>query len=200
MRLGSGHRPLRAAGTLLACGIACLVVAACGSSSTSSTSSGSSSAAAAAGSASRAKLVACLKQHGVTLPARPAGGFRRPQGSGTATTGVPGQPPGVFGAGRRRGRGFFGRFASDPKLAAAFRACGGAAGFGGRRFSAAARKTQIDKFVTCVAQHGYNLPKPNLTGNGPVFPAKIETNAKFRTAARSCESLLAPRGGPPPSA
>ena len=188
MRLGSAWRPLRAAGTLLTCGLACLVVAACGSSSTSSSSSGSSSAAAAAGTAGRAKLVACLKQHGVTLPARPAGGFKRRPGAASG---------GGFGAG---GGGFSGRFRSNPKLAAAFKACGGPTSFGGRRFSAAARKTQINKFVTCVAQHGYKLPKPNLTGTGPVFPTKIETNAKFRTAARSCQSLLAPRGGPPPSA
>jgi hypothetical protein len=198
MRLGSGWRPLRTAGTLLTCGLACLAVAACGSSSTSSSSSGSSSA--AAGSASRAKLVACLKQHGVTLPARPAGGSRRPQGSGTGTTGAQRRPPGIFGAGRGSGGGFSGRFSSNPKLAAAFKACGGATGFSGRRFSAAARKTQIDKFVTCVAQHGYKLPQPNLTGNGPVFPTKIESNAKFRSAARPCQSLLAPRGGSAPSA
>ena len=183
---------------MLTCGLACLVVAACGS---SSTSSGSSSAAAAASSASRAKLVACLKQHGVSLPARPAGGFRRPPGNGTGTTGGRRRPPGGFGAG---GGGFFGRSRSDPKLAAAFKACGGPAGFGGRPFNAASRKTEINKFVTCVAQHGYKLPKPNLTGNGPEFPTKIESDAKFRTAARSCQSLLAPRGGPgpgpPPSA
>jgi hypothetical protein len=84
-------------------------------------------------------LIACLKSHGVTLPNR---GFfgRRPGsgtsggsatskaggaggGSGTSTTGGTGGPPPGGGRG-----GFFRR---NPKLAAAFKACGANFGFRG---------------------------------------------------------------------
>ena len=44
----------------------------------------------------------------------------------------------------------------------------------------------MTKFVACVKQHGYNLPAPNFSGKGPIFPATIERNKKFQTAARAC--------------
>jgi hypothetical protein len=186
----------RSAFALGAVAVACLLVA-CGSSSSSSSTSSSASAAASTGRggfANRTKLVACLKQHGVSLPSRPAGAGAGTGGGASGTH--------RFGAG---GGGFFGGAggrAANPKFAAAFKACG--ANFGGH-FSAAsgaARKATITKFVTCVRQHGYNLPTPNLTGKGSVFPAKIETNAKFKTASRACASDLAvrPPGGAPPAA
>jgi hypothetical protein len=166
---------------------ACLIVA-CGSSSSSSSSSSAASAAASGGAtgrggfANRTKLAACLKQHGVTLPSRPAGGFKRPAGGNGA-----GGRPGFFGGGR----------AANPKFQAALKACG--ANFGGGRFNPAQREATVDKFVTCVRQHGYNLPKPDFSGHGAIFPAKIEANAKFKTASKSCQSLLAfhPGSGPP---
>ena len=154
---------------------------ACGSSSnTGSASSSSTSASAAAGAATagrsaanRTKLVACLKSHGVTLPSRPAGA---PAGGGYgAGGGGGGTPP----AGTRRpgaGGGFFGgggRFANNPKLQAAFKACG-AQGFGAgaRRFSL--NHAAVTKFVACVKQHGYTLPAPNFSGKGSIFPAGIQ--------------------------
>lgn len=156
-------------------------VAACGSASSSSSSSTATSSVASAsatstGSASRsarrAALVACLKSHGVTLPARP------PSGSGGA------------GAGPGAGGGFFGGAVSNPKLAAALRACGG---FrfrgGGARFRQVSHQ-EIDKYVTCVRQHGFDMPNPNFSGKGPVFPASIRSNEKFQSASRSCQSLL----------
>ena len=158
------------------------LIAGCGSSSNSSqTTTSSTTASAAAGgapnAARRAALAACLKQHGVTLPARPAGAGGGP-------------PPGSATTPRR---GFFGGggFANDPKLRAAFQACGARFGFGGgQRFRLS--RTAITKYVTCVRQHGYNLPNPNFSGNGPVFPANIRSNAKFQAASRACQSLLAP--------
>jgi hypothetical protein len=201
-----GHIRRLAALTLMAVSAAGLL-AACGSSSSPSSSSSSASAAAGgaagaagggpAGAANRAKLVACLKQHGVTLPTRPPG--PRP-GTGTGTTPGAGQPgggpaPGATGA---RRRGFFGggagagRF-NNPKFRAAFQACGAAGGFG-RRGGTPARAS-IAKFVTCVSQHGYKLPKPNFSGQGPVFPAKIETNPKFIAASRACQAQLRPPAG-----
>lgn len=144
------------------------VVAACGGSSpssTSTTSSTSSAAAAANGSpaagggavtgsiaADRAKLDACLKKYGVTLPTVGGGRFGASGATGFAgrfgasgTTGFAGRSGatggrGFFGAGRpgatgaTGGRGFFGGagglggLASNPKFAKAFAKCGGAIG------------------------------------------------------------------------
>jgi len=173
---------------LIACLVAGCALAACGSSSSSSSSSAKASANTGA-AAGRSKLVACLKQHGVTLPSRPAGSG----GQHFAPGGRKGAPGGFFGGGGGSG----GRFRSNPKLAAAFKACGANFG-GGRRFSAASRHAAILKFVTCVGQHGYKLPKPNLSGSGPVFPAKIASNPKFKSASRACQSVLAPPPGGPP--
>jgi hypothetical protein len=164
------------------------LIAGCGSASnSSSTTTSRTTASAAAGGAGgpnasrRAALTACLKQHGVTLPARPPGA-----GGRTGTT--------PNGTGTTPRRGFFGGgggFANNPKLRAAFQACGARFGFGGgRRFQLS--RTAITKYVTCVRQHGYNLPNPNLSGKGPVFPSNIRTNAKFQAASRPCQSLLAP--------
>jgi hypothetical protein len=176
--------------TLVAGVLACCTLAACGSSTSSSSAS-----AAAAGTSARSKLVACLKAHGVTLPARP-GGFRGGGAGSGGGGGAPGgRPPGGGGGG-----GFFGggggggRFRSNPKSQAAFKACGQS--FRGRRFNGASRKVAIENFVKCVRQHGYNLPQPNFSGQGPVFPAKIAKQAKFRTASRFCLRALRP---PPPS-
>ena len=176
---------------------ACL--AACGSSS-STTSKTSTSAASASGNSSRTKLVACLKAHGVTLPTRrpgagaganggppPGGGSGAPGGAGPYGGG-----PGFFGGGGG-GAGGGGRF-SNPKFRAAFQACGGRA-FGGGRRRVQFSKTAITKFVACVKQHGYTLPKPNFSG-GAIFPASVERNAKFQKAARSCSSLLRPSAPP----
>jgi hypothetical protein len=184
------------AGTVL---ITALVLAACGSSSNTSSgsASSSSSASAAAGrpsSAARSKLVACLKSHGVTLPNRPSGARRRPSGGGEGGGPPPGGGGGFFGGGGGGGNGRpgGGRF-NDPKFRAAFQACG-AGQFPQRRF--APNKAAVTKFVACVKQHGYNLPTPNFSGKGPVFPAKIEQNKTFQTASRACASDLRPQGAP----
>jgi hypothetical protein len=187
--------------------VVCLCVAACGSSSSSSSASstsGASSAAASTGTtARRAKLATCLKQHGVTLSSRPAG---RPSGGGY---GPPGGGGGFFGAGGGRAGGRF----SNPKFRAAFQACGAAAGFRGRPGGFRGRpggfrpsSAAITAYASCVKQHGYTLPKPNLSGKGPIYPVAIEHNAKFQAASKSCASLLRPAGarpgsggGPPPA-
>ncbi len=192
------HKRSRGLATLAILVIVPVCMAACGSSSSSSstTSAGASGAAASASrTADRAKLAACLKQHGVTLPARPAGG--RPPAGGAGGYGPPAGGGGFFGGGS--GRGGPGGRAANPKFRAAFQACGGAAGFRGRAGGARFRPTQaaITKFASCVKQHGYTLPKPNLSGKGAVYPASIERNAKFQAAARACQSVLRPAGGAP---
>jgi hypothetical protein len=92
----------------------------------------------------------------------------------------------LFGGGA--GRNF------TPKMRAAFQACGAQFGFGagGRGFRGRLSHTAITKYVTCVRQHGYNLPNPNFSGTGPIFPRNIQSNAKFQAASRACQSLLIP--------
>jgi hypothetical protein len=178
------------------------VIAACGSASSSSSttsssassgSSGTTTTTAATGSARRTALAACLKRHGVTLPSRPAGAP-----SGGAPGGAPGSGTGTgtTGSGTTPRRGFFGGgggFANNPKLQAAFKACGANFGFrGGGNFAGRLSHTAVTKYVTCVRQHGYNLPNPNFSGKGPIFPANIRTNQKFIAASKPCQSLLIP--------
>lgn len=189
--------------------LAALLLAACGSSSSGSSGSAATTSTTANGPGgfrNNTRLVACLRQQGVTLPQR----ARRPQGAGgtgtgTGTNGTP--PPG----GRRLGGGLFGgsggralSSAQRTKLQAAVRACGasvgagsfGRGGFGGARRNSATYRAAVTKFVACVKQHGYALPAPNLSGSGPVFDAsKVnQRDPRWIAASRACQSLL-PRGG-----
>ncbi len=186
--------------TILALALGCLI-AACGSASSSSSTTGSagasssstttsaSSGAAGGTSAGRTALVACLKSHGVTLPNRPAGAPPA-AGTGTGTTGTGGPPGGgFFGGGSGSGAR---RFANNPKLQAAFKACGANFGFRRGNFAGRISHTTITKYVTCVRQHGYDLPNPNFSGKGPIFPSNIRTNPKFVSASKACQSILVP--------
>jgi hypothetical protein len=205
--LNTIHTARRPAAVLLALMLTGALLAACGSSSSASSSTGSTSSTkttAATGTGAnatrRAALRTCLAKHGVTLPARrpgagpPAGGGAGGGGAGGGLFGA----GGGGGAGGGAGGGGVGRLAANPKFAAAFRACGGASGFGtgGRRFQLS--HAAITKFVTCVRQHGFNMPNPKFSG-GPVFPASIRSNPKFVSASKACASLLV-RGGSPPTA
>jgi hypothetical protein len=179
------------AGTVV---VTALVIAACGSSSNTSSSSSSSAGAASAAaggstSAAGSKFVACLKAHGVTLPTRPPGARRRPNGGEGG--GFFGGGGGAGGAGGSGGAGGAGSRFNNPKMRAALQACGGGR-FPQRRFTP--NKAAVTKFVACVKQHGYNLPTPNFSSKGPIFPAAIERNKKFQTAARACASDLRPQG------
>jgi hypothetical protein len=152
---------------------ACVVVtaallAACGSSSPGSggSASSTSSAQARAGTSSRSALSACLKRHGLTLPAGRAGGA---PGNGGAAGGAPpaggtppagGAPPSAAPGNGAPGGGFSG--AGGAKLRAAFKACG--ASLPNRPQGAGFSKAAITAYVACVRKHGYHLPAPNLTG------------------------------------
>jgi hypothetical protein len=200
--------------------VATLAIAACGSSSSNSTSTkvasaagGTSTTGSGAFAAQRQKLDACLKSHGVTLPTR-----RFTPGTGTTPGGgAPGGGGGggggfLFGGGGGggAGRGAF----RNSKDAKAFQACradlgfrGGAGRFGGG-FRPHFSKTVIDNFVACVRKNGYNLPTPNTSGTGAIFPSSLRNNPTFLKAAKACESILtagfrggaggAPGGGAPP--
>jgi len=214
----------------IATGSACVAVAACGSSSPAATTSSRSAATTATTSttstapagatafaARRAKLDACLKAHGVKIPARPPGASR-PNG------GYPGygggrpysggfRPYGGAGGGVPGGR-FFGN--ANSKTAKAFQACASQIGFAQGQFRRARvryTKATLDSFTACVKKHGYTLPKPNTSGTGPVFPARIQGNKQFQAAAKNCVGILrpvtsagarpgatSPGSGPPPAA
>lgn len=73
------------------------------------------------------------------------------------------------------------------------KACGANFRFrAGGHFAGRISHQAIDKYVACVRQHGYNLPAPNFSGKGSIFPANIRSNPKFVAASRSCQSLLIP--------
>jgi hypothetical protein len=192
------HLPIRRLPAVtLAVAVAALCLAACGSSSTGSSSAAasasSSSSSSGSGSGSgfnRTKIASCLKAHGVTLPTRPAGAGRRRPGSG----GGGGFFGGGEGGGAAGGGAPGGRFA-NPKFQAALKACGGANFTGRRRFTFS--HANIEKFIACVKQHGYNLPAPNYSGKGGIFPTSIEKSAKFQAASKACASDLRPSGAPP---
>ncbi len=183
----------RSAPIALAALIFGLGVAACGSSANSTTKAADTTT--TTKSTSRATLIACLKSHGVTLPNNGqfgpgAGGFNGTTPTGPPPTGSSGAPAGgpPSGAGAAFGGG-------NSKFATAIRDCGGSrAG----RFAAGApgsfqlSHTRIDAYVTCVKQHGYDLPKPNFSGKGPIFPASIQTNPKFQAASKTCRTILVP--------
>lgn len=178
--------PRAAASALIALG-AGLCIAACGSSSNSSSTSSvaavTTSSTSSSGTANRAALVACLKSHGVSLPA--SGRFRPGAGTGT--------PPSGAAESGGAGRGFFG--GGNSKFATAFRDCakfGG--GFGGGRFRVrfAASHAAVTAFVACVKKNGYDLPAPNFSGKGSIFPSGIESNPKFVAASKACRGLLVP--------
>ena len=200
--------------------VAGVCIAACGSSSsttsTKATAVASSANASGTTAASNTKLQACLKSKGVTLPSRGAGGAGFPGGSakagGTSTTaggppsgGAPsgggtGAPSGSFkpGKGATRSGGFFG---GNSKTAKAISACDkqlgikpthtfAGAGGAGRTVPSTATLT---KFVACIRTHGYaampEATKSTGAGTG-FFPKSVESNAAFKKALPSCESLL----------
>jgi len=223
----TSRRALVLAATL----VSALTLAACGASGSSNSASagaGGSGASVPAGAsgARAAQFITCLKQHGVTPP-QGFGRFRRGAtgASGPAFRPGAGRPGGpgangggffLLGGGRPRGAtgasGFAGRFANNPKLAAAFRACAGAAFPGRGNFNPAnakqfraQRDAAIRKFIACVKQQGYTGSlTPNLSGNGPVLAQSLQTDKQFLAAAKPCESLLQPGGrggaGAPPGA
>jgi hypothetical protein len=179
----TGRRVLVALAALMAGGL----IAACGGSSSSSSTRTAVANAGGSATAQRAALRKCLSAHGVTLPARPRGGAPggAPGGGPPGAGGPPGG--GVFGGGGGAGG------PGNPKVRAALQACGAGNLGRGRRFQLS--HTAVNSYVACVRQHGYNMPSPNFSGKGPVFPAGIRSNPAFQGASRACQSLLFPNRG-----
>lgn len=168
--------------------LAAIALTACGSSSSSTTKTSTSSTATStpgAGSAQqRTAIQACLKKYGITLPSRPA------RSTSTASrTGTTPRTGGLFGSGAG------GAFTSNPKIRADLQKCGlsfGQRPAGTPQVSNPAYQRAVTSYVACVRKNGYNLPKPNFTGKGPVFnPSQVNRNdPKFKAASAKCQQLL----------
>jgi hypothetical protein len=167
---------LRVAGAATVAAVA-IVATGCGSATSPSASSATTTttnttAPGGATTADRTAFNACLAQHGVTLPSRPAGG------------GGNGQPP--AGGGGGGGGGGLANLTAAQR--AAFTACrsklpaGG--GFGGGRAGGGNRANNpaFAKYNDCLKQHGVTLGKSN-------------DQTTFAKAQAAC-AKLAPTGGP----
>jgi hypothetical protein len=197
-------------GTALALILGALVLAGCGGSSGGSSTETSTTAGASSGSESSGaegkpgginiseEAKKCLKEKGVELPDLKSGEGGPPEGgeppsgeAGAMPEGAEGEPP----AGRFGGEG-------NEEMTKAFEECGfetpdlkgGPGGEGGTpNVNSAAFKKQVEKYVACVKENGYELAEPNFSGEGPVFEKAESESAAFKKASASCQSLL---GGP----
>jgi hypothetical protein len=70
----------------------------------------------------------------------------------------------------------------------------GAAGAlnGKHTFSSPRFRQALTKFAACLRQNGVNLPAPNTSGKGPVFPTKgiNPSSPQFKAAEIKCRSVL----------
>ena len=215
------HAQRRWLGLLALAALAALVLAGCGggsgSSTTESTTTASNSENAEASESTEAgegkggtfeiseEARACLKEKGVELPefkggegGPPAGGngeppegFEPPEG-GELPEGGPSGGEGAPG----------GEKLEEQK--AAFEECGaelpefkgGPGGEGGKpNTNSAAFKKQINEYVACVRENGYELAEPNFSGEGPIFEKSESESAAFKKASAQCQDLLGGPGG-----
>jgi hypothetical protein len=173
---------------VLAVGLA-VAVAACGGSSGGAAGSTTSTTSSAAGGSRTAAFTACLKQHGVTLP---AGGIgpSGPPGQGTPGQGTPGsRPPGGFGGG---GPSISIPGVSAKQLQAAMSACRSklpSGGFGG----GAANSQALQAYLSCLKDHGVTVPTSTSGttpgGQGSALGA-VRSQPKFAAANKVCQALL----------
>lgn len=172
----------RPAGVLLAAGLLAglaFLVAGCGGSSAganapSTTTTGTSPATQGRSGAAFQAFSACLKQHGVTVPAFGGG---RPGGSGgTRTT------PRTSGSGART----FPRRTLSPAQQKAYQACqsklpsGGA--FGRGRFGGGSQRPALANYTKCLKAHGVSFGGAQ---NATTFQTAEKACAKYRPAAGS---------------
>jgi hypothetical protein len=135
---------------------------------------------------------ACLKEKGVELPGfkggegGPPSAGEKPEG-GEMPKRSEGGPPGGFGG------------AGSEEMKKAFEECGvetpefkGGAG-GKPNTNSAAFKKQVNEYVACVRENGYELGEPDFSGEGPVFEKAESESAEFKKASAQCQELL---GGP----
>ncbi|MGZ5325084.1 MAG: hypothetical protein ACXWEL_00440 [Solirubrobacterales bacterium] len=127
----------------------------------------------------------CIEDKGVTVP----------QGAGQPPSG--GSPPQAPPSGRPPGGQDF------QKLQQALQDCGvnlPNPPQGGGNFDPSAMRKQISAYVACVRKNGFDMPKPDTSGNGPVFDSSQvnQNDPKFKAASAKCQNLLpaSPQGVP----
>ncbi len=166
-----------------------VATAACGGGTTGASSSKTTTT--VPGAASESAFRACLQQHGVTLPSRPAGS------TGAGGGGFGG---GGFGGGGSGGSGFSG----NSQFAAAFQACAslrpkgtGTGGFlgGGSSTEALALKT----YLNCLSIHGVTVPSSGTAESTALRQLLTDPTAKEKTAVTACASLRPKFSGRPGS-
>jgi hypothetical protein len=138
---------------------------------------------------------ACLKEKGVELPEFKGGEGEmpergeKPEGGEMPEGGEGGPPGGGFGG------------AGSEEMKKAFEECGVEApefkgGAGGKpNTNSAAFKKQVNEYVACVRENGYELGEPNFSGEGPVFEKSESESAEFKKASAQCQELLGGPGG-----
>jgi hypothetical protein len=180
----------------LALAVAALVLVGCGGSSGGSSSEASTTASSSGSEGPTAEgkggpggrfeiseeAKACLKEKGVEMPEFKGGEGGPPSGGEKPEGGPPGG----------------GKFGENKK---AFEECGvefgggfkGGPGGGKPNTNSAAFKKQVQEYVACVRENGYELAEPNFSGEGPIFEKAESENAEFKKASAQCQELL---GGP----
>lgn len=170
--------------------VAAFLVGCGGSSGDSSTEESSTASAGQAGGPAGFELSddtrACLEEQGVELP-EPGEG---PPGGGAPPEGGPpeGGPPQGFGQG-------------GEEMKEALEECGaelpqGGPG-GGPPMDSGAFRESVKEYAACMGENGYELPEPNVSGEGPVFKESNvdREDPKFEAANEKCQSLLGGPGG-----
>jgi hypothetical protein len=199
-----GTKMKRVSIAILALVAAALVLVGCGGSSGGSSTGTSTTPTTASSGEGKGGMFniseeakACLKEKGVELP-----GLKGGEGGPPSTGGKPeggempkrgeGGPPGGFG-----GEG-------SEEMKKAFEECGvetpgfkgGAGGAGGKpNTNSAAFKKQVNEYVACVRENGYELGEPNFSGEGPIFEKSESESAEFKKASARCQELLGGQGG-----
>jgi hypothetical protein len=189
----------------LAVGIAALVLVGCGGSSGGSSSQASTTASSSGSGATTAEgkagpggmfeiseeAKACLKEKGVELPEF-KGGEGGPPSAGEKPGGGKGGPPGGGFGGEKFGEQKKAFEECGVELGGGFK--GGPAG-GKPNTNSAAFKKQVEEYVACVRENGYELAEPNFSGEGPIFEKAESESAEFKKASAQCQELLGGPGG-----
>ena len=162
--------------------VAALLVGCGGSGGSSSSEEGSTASAGQTGGPGGFELSdetrACLQEQGVELPEPGQGG---PPGGAPPEGGTPeGPPQGIKGG---------------AKMKEALEECGAELPQGtpeGSPMSSSAFRKSIREYAACMSENGYDLPQPNLSGEGPVFKESEvgREDPKFEAADETCQSLL----------
>jgi hypothetical protein len=176
---------------------AALVLGACGGSSGSAASS-STSTTGGGSNGQNSAFTACLKQHGVTLPAGGFGGNGAGPGGGGpprgATGSLPNGSPPIGGSGGR-GPSISIPGVSRQDLQAAFSACRSKLPSG--RFGGGANPQDLQAYTSCLGDHGVKVPTSgsgSQPGGRPGLGA-LRSDPKFAAANKTCRALLPTNAG-----